>query len=192
MAQNNLAEAEAELADMQAGPDESDIQQKEQQLIVAQNNLAEAEAELADMQAGPDELTIEQKQQLLIIAQSNLTQAQATLDELSAEPDSLDIQLKQLEVENAQAAVTLAEKQAQYNALVAPSAGTITTVNIEAGDSVAAATVAIELVDTGLFELSASVNELDIPQVQVGQTAIVTVGRHKRPDLYRPGGQHRQ
>jgi RND family efflux transporter MFP subunit len=118
---------------------------------------------------------VQQKQEQLAVAQNNLAAAKDNLAEMKAGADAVTVKLKQLDVDNAQAAVDLAQKQVASNGLVAPGAGTITVVNIKAGQSVSATAVAMEIVDTSVFALSASVNELDIPLVSVGQAATVTV-----------------
>jgi len=171
----NLTQAQENLTKILAGPDALNIQQKEEALIVAQNNLAKTKDALAAMKAGPDALTIQQKQEQLKVAQNNLATVVDTLAKMQAGADALNVQLKQLEVDTAQAAVELAQKQAANNGLVAPSTGTITTISIKAGQNVAATATAMELTDTSVYALTASVNELDIPQVAVGQTARVTV-----------------
>ncbi len=174
-AQDALTQAQNNLAAVQATPDASNIQKKQYELLIAQLNLAKAQDNLATMQTAPDSLDILQKQQQLTTAQNNLTKAKQNLADMHATPDAVTIQLKKLELENAQAALDLAQQQAQYNALVAPSAGTITTVNIKAGQAVNASTVAVEMIDPSVFALTASVSELDITQVKVGQSASVSV-----------------
>ena len=174
-AQNTLTKAQQTLATMQATPDPLNIQQKKDQVLIAQLNLTKAQSTLATMQAAPDSIDILQKQQQLTIAQNNLTKAKQNLANMQATPDTTTVQLKKIEVENAQAALDLAQKQAQYNALVAPSAGTITTINIKAGQAVNASAVAVEMVDPSIFALTASVSELDITQIMVGQSASVSV-----------------
>jgi RND family efflux transporter MFP subunit len=175
VAQYNLQKAKDNLATIKAGPDPLDVQQKQQALVVAQNSLTKAKATLATEQAGPDALNIQQKQQALVVAQNSLIKAQQTMADEQAAPDPLNIQIKQLAVTDAQAVLDLAQMQAQNNALVAPSAGTITAVNITAGQTVNANTNSIELTDTSTFALVASVNELDIVNLAIGQTATVNV-----------------
>jgi HlyD family secretion protein len=168
-------QAQTLLATMQASPDAALIKQRQYELLVAQANLDSATTGLAAMQATPDPLNIQLKTQQLTIARNNLTVAQQALAAVQAAPDSTAIQLRQIDVDNAQAALDLATSQAQTNAIVAPASGLIAAVNIKAGQQVAAGADAIDIVDPSVFALSASVSELDIPQVRVGQSAAVTV-----------------
>ena len=48
-------------------------------------------------------------------------------------------------------------------------------VNVEPGDEVNANTVVIELVDSSAFEVSATVDEIDVAQLGLGQRATVTL-----------------
>ena len=156
-------------------PDPLVLEQKQEQLLIAKLNVTTAETTLAKMQATPDALNILQKEQQLAIAKYNLTKARETLADMKATPDATSVKLAQLVVENAQDALALAQQQAEYNAIIAPISGLITTVNIKAGSTIAASTVAIEMIDPTVFGLTASVSELDIASVALGQTAEVTM-----------------
>jgi RND family efflux transporter MFP subunit len=171
----NLTLTQENLAKILAGPDALNVQQKEEALVVAENNLAKATDNLAEMKKGPDALTVQQREEQLQVAKNSLVTAAGNLAKMQEEADALTVQLKQIEVDAAQAAVDLAQKQAASNGLVAPAAGTITVINIKAGQSVGATATAMELTDTSVYALTASVNELDIPQVVLGQSARVTV-----------------
>ena len=59
--------------------------------------------------------------------------------------------------------------------MVAPFAGIVTSVNVEAGDAVNANQVVIELVDTDKFETEILVNEIDIFNIRLGAEATVQV-----------------
>jgi RND family efflux transporter MFP subunit len=168
-------EAQDKLEEMLADPDPDVIQQKEYQLLIAQYNLAAAEEKLEGMLAGPDALNIQQKEEQLVIARNNLAEAEQKLADMQAEPDETEIQIKQIKADNAADALETAQQQAEYNALVAPITGTITAVNISAGNTVSASTTAIEMVDTSVFALTASVSELDIASVSAGQTVSVSI-----------------
>jgi RND family efflux transporter MFP subunit len=172
VANTTLATARTNLATMQAGPDPLTIQQKQILLTIAQNNLVNAKTNLATIQAGPDPLTIQQKQILLTIAQNNLKQAQTTLANLQA---GSNINLKKIDVQNAQAALDNAQKAALLTTLVAPSAGMISVLNVKVAQAVNAATTICTLVNPSLFSLTASVNQLDITQIKLNQSASVAI-----------------
>jgi len=74
LADENLAQAEETLAEMQAGPDPLAVEQKQKQLADAEARLANAEQTLAEMQAGGDPLEVE-------LGQAEVSSARAALDE---------------------------------------------------------------------------------------------------------------
>jgi len=107
-------------------------------------------------------------------AQASVDQAQAALDALLEGPSDEDIasaeaQLaqQQLELENARASLADAE-------LIAPFDGVIADVNLVLGQSVNTATAAMTLVDNSQLHIDVQIDELDIPQVALGQSAVVT------------------
>lgn len=76
---------------------------------------------------------------------------------------------KKLEMEKAM------EKQEQL-AIVAPCDGKVVSVDVEKGDEVASGTKVMTLVESGAgMQLILEVDELDIPQVEPGQTATLSV-----------------
>ena len=163
-----------------------DYEIKQKQLTIAEFALDEAEETLAEMKAGADPLEVEQKQKQLAVAQANLKEAEQTLAEIQAwiegDVDSREVDLKQLEVERkqleiatAQVALDEAIKGLEMDTIVAPFSGTVTSVNVEAGEAVNASTVVIELVDTDKFEAEILVNEMDFFQIKLGGQAWVQV-----------------
>ena len=148
-------------------------QQKTAQLTVAELNLAEAEETLTKMQAGADPLDVEQKQKQLALAQANLTKAEDALAEIQGGADSLDVELKRLAVAEAQAALDNAETLLEAANMVAPFDGVVTSVDVEVGDGVAANKVVIELVDPSVIDVSAILDEIDVAQVEQGQSASI-------------------
>jgi RND family efflux transporter MFP subunit len=106
-------------------------------------------------------------------AQDNLTAAEQAL--ANAGPDSLEIELKQQQVASAQAVLDEALATPGNATLVAPFDGIVTAVNIVAGQTVNAGTVAIVIVDPMDVEMSATVDEIDVPQVKVGQKVAISL-----------------
>ena len=146
LAEFDLAEAEENLAEMQAGADASEVEQKQKLLAVAEADIARAEETLAETQD----------------------------DALLPEPDSLDVELQQIEVSSARTALDEAIERLEMDTIAAPFAGIVTSVNMEAGQAVNAGTV-IVLTDSTRFEATMLVNEIDIMNVQVGALASVEI-----------------
>jgi len=154
---------------------EWDYEQKQKELAIAEFELIEAEETLAEMQAGADPLEVEQKQKGLAVSQADLKEAEDNLVEMLGDVDSLEVELRQSEVVSAQAALDEAIESLEMATMVAPFAGIVTLVNIEAGDAVNASQVIIELVDPDRFETEILVGETDILNIQRGAEATVQV-----------------
>jgi len=106
-------------------------------------------------------------------AQDNLTAAEQAL--ANTGPGSLDLELKQQQVTSAQAALDDALASLGNATLAAPFDGIISTVNIDAGQTVSNGAVAIVIIDPSDVEMSATVDEIDVPQVKVGQKVAVSL-----------------
>jgi RND family efflux transporter MFP subunit len=93
--------------------------------------------------------------------------------------DFWTIRAAQLGVDRAQVALDMANDDLAKAVMVAPFDGIIALVDIKEGDSLSAMDYAtktiIELVDPTEMELSAEVDEIDIPIVQLGQRAVIEV-----------------
>ncbi len=85
----------------------------------------------------------------------------------------------QLGVDRAQVALDIANDDLRKAVMVAPFDGVVALVDIKEGDSLSAMDYAtrtiVELVDPAKMELSAEVDEIDIPNVKLGQRAIISV-----------------
>jgi len=78
-AEQDLVDAQAELADLQAGPTSIELSQAENAVAVAEYDLAKAQQDLADMSAGPDAGQLELAQARVAAAQATMEEAQSTL-----------------------------------------------------------------------------------------------------------------
>jgi RND family efflux transporter MFP subunit len=122
-------------------------------------------------------------------AQDKLTEAQQRLARGRGEDvfesgilsvaDFWTIRAAQLGMEKAQLTLDKANDDLKKAVMVAPFNGVIAVVDVKQGDSLSAWDYAtrtiIELVDPGKMELSAEVDEIDIPNVKLGQRAIISV-----------------
>jgi len=172
LAEFALTEAEETLAEMQAGADNLEVTQKQKQLTVAQANLAEVEENLAEMQTGT--LEVEQRQKQLAAARADLAEAKENLAGVQGSADTAETELMRLEVAGAQAALDVATERLETDTIVAPFAGIVTSVNMEASQTVNTNAV-IVLTDSTRFEATMLVNEIDIMKVRVGALASVEI-----------------
>lgn len=148
---------------------------KQTQLTLAQVTLAEAEETLAEMKAGPDPLEVELKKKEVEAAQANLDKAEAELAGIKGEATSPEGELKQLQIAQAQAALDSATNRLEEAIIIAPCDGVVTAVNVSGGQAVTASTVIVEITDPTVVEISAVLDEIDVPLVKLGQRAIVTL-----------------
>ena len=110
-------------------------------------------------------------------AQENLVKAEDALASMTLDP--LEVALKQSNLNSAKATLDNALEQLglakEGYPVVAPFDGVVAEVDVAPGDEVNANTVVLKLVDPSVIEVSATVDEVDVSQVQQGQEAIVTL-----------------
>ena len=82
-------------------------------------------------------------------------------------------------MEKAQLALDIAVDDLSSGIIVAPFDGIIAAVDAKVGDSLSAfdyaSTTIIQIVDTRSMELEADVDEIDVPDVKVGQKVIISI-----------------
>ena len=156
-----LESARAAYAGSVAAADASETQS-------AVSSIQSAQVALDDLLASPTAAAI-------AAAAAQVTDAQAALDDLRAGPDANDVRSAEIALE--QALINLEEAYATLHAatVVAPIAGVVTAVGVDAGSKVSGGAVVVTLADPAALELTISVSELDIPQVALGQQAEVTI-----------------
>jgi HlyD family secretion protein len=103
----------------------------------------------------------------LEVAQANLTTAQNDYEKWKNGPDPAEVEAMKAKIAAAQATLRLAW-------IEAPFAGTITQVDAHTGDQVAAAKSAFRMDDLSKLYVDLAVSEVDIDQIQTGQTVNVS------------------
>lgn len=154
----------------------------------AQARLDAAEAVLDAKRNAYDTEEVAIARMQLEAAELAEAQAQKNLDKLNR-----DIALKELQVEAARAAVgqakqsvalarrsvEQAEKDLKEAVIIAPFDGIVASVTAEEGDMIPSPTMSprqiISLIDPTSLELVVEVDEIDIPDVEVGQKVIITL-----------------
>ena len=130
------------------------------------NDLVVAQGLLADAQEALDKLQNPSEQDIAL-AQATVDDAQATLDSLMAGPTENDLTV-------AQTRVILAEAAEAQASLTAPFTGTITSLDVMAGDIVNTGTAALRIDDLSKLYINLSISEMDISSIKVGQDAAIT------------------
>jgi len=112
-------------------------------------------------------------------AEVNLAAAEQRLEEMQSGGDSAEVTLRRLEVAAARQALAQAEKDLAEATITAPFDGTVGAIYVDEGDIIPpptmAPTVAIYFITPTSLELKAEVDEIDIPDVEVGQSAVIEV-----------------
>ncbi|NQT31837.1 MAG: efflux RND transporter periplasmic adaptor subunit [Deltaproteobacteria bacterium] len=112
-------------------------------------------------------------------AEVNLAAAEQRRDEMLAGGDSAEVTLRRLEVAAARQALAQAEKDLAEATITAPFEGIVGAIYVDEGDIIPpptmAPTVAIYFITPTGLELKAEVDEIDIPDVEVGQSVIIEV-----------------
>jgi len=112
-------------------------------------------------------------------AEVNLAAAEQRLEEMLAGGESAEVTLRRLEVEAARKALEQAQKELDEATITAPFDGLVGAIYVKEGDIIPpptmAPTVAIYLITPTSMELKAEVDEIDIPDVEPGQSAIIEV-----------------
>jgi RND family efflux transporter MFP subunit len=157
-------------------------------LARAQANLDAVEAKLKAQLAGYDTEEVAIKKMEVQAAEMAVAQAQKNLDQLAEEIalKELKVEAAKLSVAQAQHSVELAQKsleeaqrQLDEAVLTAPFAGVIAGVYVKEGDLIPTPTMApkpiIYLIDPAQMELIIELDEIDVPEVKLGQEAVISI-----------------
>ena len=146
--------------------DTLDSLKRNQEQAYYQAEIARLQWEQAKRSGDPGAVTV---------AYARIAQAKAQLEQLKLGPTDVQKQQADLSVAQAELALSQAQLRLARAELRAPLAGTVSTVNIRAGEPVGSGSAAVVLLNTGQFVLDVTVNEVDVAQLAVGQLVSVTV-----------------
>jgi HlyD family secretion protein len=144
-------------------------------LWAAQLALDAAQTELDQLLAGPNADQAREAQANVASAVAQRDAAQAQLDLLLAGPTEEQIAAQEAAVAQARVALARAQLQLDRATLSAPMAGTITSLDVEVGERVAAGQQIGTLSDLTALEIELNLDETDAARVAVGQPAQVTL-----------------
>ncbi|MDD5037831.1 MAG: efflux RND transporter periplasmic adaptor subunit [Dehalococcoidales bacterium] len=182
-AQSTLKSAEHNLEKAQDVYAEADI-------TAARTAVRNARSYLEDAQSQLDKAIIEWDRIVwtneVEYAEEQLRIAESALNEKLSAPDTDEVAIKRSLVEVAQQSLELAslslaqaQKQLDEATITAPFAGVIAKIDVKEGDIVPPSTLSsqtiIHLIDPTVMELIVEVDEIDIPNVDVDQKAIIEV-----------------
>ncbi len=142
-------------------------------IAAAQASLALAAAQRDASQAQLDLLLRGATEAQIAAAKATLAQAKANLDKLQRGPSDSQITQMDVAVEQARISLQRAENNLAEATLAAPFAGVVTAVHVNEGEL--ANGILVEMVDSSSLELVLAVDEVDIGDIRVGQTAVITL-----------------
>lgn len=137
------------------------------QYAAARQKQQQADYNLRYVEGLPDPLVVEEANAKVDQAQAQLLTAQQNWEKVKDGPNVDEVQAAQVKVDIAQATLNLAS-------LSAPFAGTITQVSSQTGDLVSVGKLAFQIDDLSHLLVDVDISEVDINQVQVGQSVILT------------------
>ncbi|MFC2034421.1 efflux RND transporter periplasmic adaptor subunit [Chloroflexota bacterium] len=126
---------------------------------------------------------------LLAHAQANLLQYEAKLNAMLSGDDTEEVAMKRKQLEIAQESLELsneslalseqsleqAQNQLDKTVIIAPFDGAIASVFVEEKDTVSTASPIFYLIDTTSMELKVQLDEIDVPDLELGQKCIIEV-----------------
>jgi len=150
---------------------EMDIRAAEQEVVLARRALATLDAEIA---AGSPASEQNKRKAAVLQAEAQVQQLQAQLVALDEVGLDVDVAKAQAAVLKLEGKVADAEAAVREAVLVAPFAGVVEEIKVEPGATVSPGSEVVSLFSTSSLYVLARVNEVDIAQLQAGQTAEVT------------------
>jgi RND family efflux transporter MFP subunit len=173
-AEGVLAAARETLADVQDSSASLAVRDKESDVSLARAALREAEEEMTQLPT-PDPLDVAANRNLVAVAQVTLAEATEDLAGMLGGVDTLEVALREADLASAQQSLETAARRLEGSTLLAPMAGTISWVEMEAGKEVAAGAQVLEIVDPTVVEVDGIVDEIDVLLIYEGARAAVTM-----------------
>lgn len=162
-----------------APPEPVDVQVAQSELATAQALLSEAERELERVLNGPQ--TGE-----LALLEVQIEKGYRDFETYSAGPDPDDVAVAEARIANAEAQLAAAKATIADLELVAPFDGVISAVHINPSEWVAPGSPVLLIADLSHLQVETTdLSEIDVAQISVGDTAIVTLDA--LPDLVLEG-----
>ena len=177
-AQAALEQAEYNLEKTEDPYSRDDIRSARAAVDAAEDYLdyAEEMLALAEAEPVPDAEEIWFWRREVAAALANLALAETQLDAMLDAPDKDEIEIMEMLVDVAEQALAEAQKQLDEATITAPFDGLVAIVYVKEGDIIPSPTMTIiHLIDPTTMELNAEVDEIDVPDVELGQRAIIEV-----------------
>jgi HlyD family secretion protein len=160
------------------GTNDIDLAQAEAELVLAQAQLADAEEIYAILKEGPDPDEVAMAEAQVAHAEAQLALAQ------SGGPTAEELAFAQARVDAAQKDLEIIEAQLEDMSLLAPFNGLISVVEAREGEWALPGAAVVEILDTSRWYIETkNVGELQIGQIEIGQTVNISVNAFKDQPL---------
>ncbi|OQY37287.1 MAG: hypothetical protein B6243_01020 [Anaerolineaceae bacterium 4572_5.2] len=157
----DYASAEAAYNEAAADADQSD-------LLSAWSSIQNAQQQLDNLKEQPTAAN-------LASAEAKVASAASKLESLLDGADESDLRSAEINVEKAELDLEEARDALEKATLNAPVNGTVMSVKVSEGERVNAGSSVVALSDLNELELTVDVAEIDIPKIEVGQAAQITL-----------------
>jgi HlyD family secretion protein len=151
-----LAAAEARLATLRAGARPADVQVANAAIAVAAAQLLAAEGQVA-------------------AAAANVSRARAAYDRLLEGATADEVAILEAQVASVETNLQLARLRFNQSVIVAPTAGRVASVRVNAGEQASPGTPAIVLVNEAAYHIEVNVDEIDVDRVAIGQPVEISL-----------------
>ncbi|MDK2896633.1 MAG: HlyD family secretion protein [Candidatus Atribacteria bacterium] len=179
-AKAQLRSAQADLKKLLTQPTEVELRQAEAQLKEAQIAYQSAQKTLVKNQelfrsgAIPQE-TLEDSEDQVILKEALYLSAQAYFEDVKDGAAPEDIEKLQAQIEQIEADIESIENNLEKCTFKSPIDGTLLVVDPEEGDSVLSEERVVAIGDLSIMKVVILINEIDIPQVNPGQRALIVL-----------------
>lgn len=167
-----MAVAAANQKKLQAASAEEQVNQAKSALAIARNNLDSARAAAG---ARPNDRETLQAQVDQAAAAVRLAEANVAGFADTEQRNALQLETAQEQERQALLAWNAQKVSLESYTLTAPWDGTILAVNAETGDYASLQAALITIADTSSWHIETYVDEIDVPNVHTGQTALVAI-----------------
>ena len=174
-----LLQAEYELEQVVNPYTEDDITDAEDAADDAEDWLKLTEDMLRYVLKHGSEWEVMEWQMEVFKAEVQLAIAEDTLETMQEEPDEELVEILEKQVQAAGQALDEAESALEMEIMNAPFDGAVSCIYVEEGDIIPPPTMSampvVRLLDTSTMELVVELDEIDIPSVETGQQAIISI-----------------
>ena len=162
---------------------EANVNRSEISVEIAQLQLEQMREGVSDADRAAAQAQVNQALGQLSSARAQLQRAQAEAELSRQGASAEEIAVAQAQVDQAQVGVDIAQRRLDDLDLRAPADGVVASLNLLIGDTAAAGSPVMTLIDAADYHVVMSIDETDIGQVAVGQEARVVLDAYPKAPM---------